>query len=91
MTLKSLYAVIKDRKQNLPSGSYTTSLFEAGHDRIIQKFGEEAIEVVIAAKNKDKESIKYEVADLTYHLMVLLAEMGITFEDIEEELEERKK
>jgi len=75
--LDRLFSVIEERREKLPEGSYTTSLFKRGADRIIQKVGEEAVEVVIAAKNRNKEEIKNESADLLFHLLVLLSEQGI--------------
>lgn len=84
-------AVIIDRKNNPESGSYTNYLFDKGEDKILKKVGEEAAEVVIAGKNRSKEEIKYEVADLMYHLTVMLVDNGMTWEDIYEEMEERRK
>jgi len=75
---------------NLPKGSYTASLFKEGKDRIIQKVGEESTEVVIAAKNENKTQIIYEVADLWFHILILLAEMKITPREILDELEKRR-
>lgn len=75
--LSKLFNLIEERKAEMPEGSYTTSLFKRGSDRIIQKVGEEAVEVVIAAKNRNKEEIKNESADLLFHLLVLLSEQGI--------------
>ncbi len=89
MTLNDVYAVIQQRKTDMPKGSYITSLFEQGTDRIIQKVGEEAVETVIAAKNKDR--VVEESADLVFHLLVLLASQNITVEDLLKELEKRKK
>lgn len=89
MTLNELYEVIKQRKQELPQGSYIASLFQKGEDRIIQKVGEEAVETVIAAKNKKR--VVEEASDLLFHLLVLLASQNITVEDLMHELEKRKK
>ena len=75
----------------MPEGSYTTSLFEDGLDKIIQKVGEEAIEVVIAAKNSSKQRLVEESADFIYHFLVLLTEKKIGFEDVIQELEARYK
>lgn len=75
--LEQLFTFVEERKKEMPEGSYTTSLFKRGADRIIQKVGEEAVEVVIAAKNRDKEEIKNEAADLLFHLLILLSEQGI--------------
>lgn len=77
-----LNKLIKERKENLPENSYTTKLFMEGADRIIQKVGEEAIETVIAAKNRDKEEIINETSDLIYHLLVMLAEQEIGFDEV---------
>jgi len=84
-----LFALVKSRKKELPDKSYTTKLFLEGENRIIQKVGEEAIETVIAAKNNDKEEIINEVSDLIFHLFVMLAEKGIEFEQIIENLVKR--
>ena len=83
------YAVISDRKEHPKEGSYTNYLFEKGLDKILKKIGEEATEIVIAAKNPDPEEIKYEAADFLYHLMVLMVEKGLTWEDITHELAQR--
>lgn len=82
-------AVIMDRKANPEDGSYTNYLFDKGEDKILKKVGEEAAEVVIAGKNRDKDEIKYEVADLIYHLTVMLVDNGMSWEDIYEEMERR--
>jgi len=87
--LNRLSALIKDRKVNLPQNSYTTKLFKEGANRIIQKVGEEAIETVIAAKNRDKNEIVNETADLIYHLFVMLAEQNIELENVVNKLVER--
>lgn len=89
MTLKDLYTLIKSRKEQMPPGSYVASLFTEGENRIIQKVGEEAVEVVIAAKNNDTKELTSESADLLFHLMVLLVEKGVSLEDIEAELSRR--
>lgn len=83
------YAIISDRKEHPKEGSYTNYLFEKGIDKILKKIGEEATEIVIAAKNPDPEEIKYEAADFLYHLMVLMVEKGLTWEDITHELVQR--
>lgn len=82
-------AVIIDRKINPEDDSYTNYLFNKGEDKILKKVGEEAAEVVIAGKNRDKDEIKYETADLLYHLSVMLVDNGMTWEDIFEEMEDR--
>ena len=84
-----LYGLLKDRKQRLPEGSYTTYLFQKGLDKILKKIGEESAEVIIAGKDKDKKETVYEIADLAYHVMVLMVEMGISVEDIRRELASR--
>ena len=81
--------IIEDRKINPKNGSYTNSLFESGQDRIVQKFGEEAIELIIAASNQSNNRLIEETADLIYHLLVLLAHKEITLVDIEKKLESR--
>ena len=85
-----VYNIIMDRKINPKEGSYTNYLFDKGIDKILKKVGEECTEVVIAAKNPDPEEMKYEISDLLYHLMVLMAERGTTWEDITKELAERR-
>ncbi len=82
-------AVVMDRKAHPEEGSYTNYLFDKGEDKILKKVGEEAAEVVIAGKNRDKDEIKYEVADLIYHLTVMLVDNGMSWEDIYEEMERR--
>ena len=85
-SLNSLYEMLKDRKEKKPEGSYTTYLFEKGIDKILKKIGEESTEVIIAAKADDKNETIYELADLMYHAMVLMVEMGISTEDVHKEL-----
>ena len=87
--LESLYELLQDRKAQMPEGSYTTYLFEKGLDKILKKVGEECTEVIIAGKAQDKKETIYEIADLAYHVMVLMVEAGITVEDIRAELESR--
>jgi phosphoribosyl-ATP pyrophosphohydrolase/phosphoribosyl-AMP cyclohydrolase len=89
--LDSLEAVIKDRKSNPAKGSYTTSLFEAGINKVAQKVGEEAIELVIEAKDNNKELFLNEAADLIYHYLVLLTEKGFSLNDVVEVLKKRHK
>ena len=84
-----LLELIKGRKTNKQEGSYTTYLFEKGIDKILKKVGEECTEVIIAAKADDKKETIYEIADLAYHTMVLMIEMGISLEDIHKELASR--
>jgi phosphoribosyl-ATP pyrophosphohydrolase/phosphoribosyl-AMP cyclohydrolase len=88
-SLEGLMELLKGRKENLPEGSYTTYLFKKGIDKILKKVGEENTEVIIAAKADDKKETIYEIADLCYHLMVLMTEMGISVEDIHRELASR--
>lgn len=89
--LLQLNNLIKKRKIELPEGSYTTKLFKEGSDRIIQKVGEESVEVVIAAMNKNKKDIINESADLIYHLLVLLADKELEFSDVIYALFQRNK
>ena len=86
---ESVYATIMDRKKNPKEGSYTNYLFNKGIDKILKKVGEEATELVIAAKNPNPEEIKYELSDFLYHAMVLMVERGVTWEDIVKELADR--
>ena len=86
---ESVYDTIADRKENPKEGSYTNYLFDKGIDKILKKIGEEATEVVIAAKNPNPEEVKYEIADFLYHAMVLMVEKGLTWEDIVKELADR--
>ncbi len=88
-SLNSLMELIADRKLYRKEGSYTTYLFEKGIDKILKKVGEESTEVIIAGKAADKKETIYEIADLAYHVMVLMIEMGISLEDIERELASR--
>ena len=81
--------VIKDRRQHPKEGSYTNYLFDKGIDKILKKCGEEATEIIIAAKNPDPEEIKYEISDFLYHVMVLMVLRGVTWEDIVKELANR--
>lgn len=86
---ENVYQTIMDRKEHPKEGSYTNYLFEKGLDKILKKVGEEATEIVIAAKNPNPEEIKYEISDFLYHVMVLMAEKNVTWEDITKELAER--
>lgn len=86
---ESVYNTIEDRRIHPKEGSYTNYLFEKGIDKILKKVGEEATEIVIAAKNPNPEEIKYEIADFLYHAMVLMVERGVTWEDITNELADR--
>jgi phosphoribosyl-ATP pyrophosphohydrolase/phosphoribosyl-AMP cyclohydrolase len=90
-TMGSLREIVAQRQKELPEGSYTTYLFRQGLDKILKKFGEEATEVIIAAKNQDQEELVYETADLLYHLIVLLTAKGVSLERIRRELDKRRK
>jgi phosphoribosyl-ATP pyrophosphohydrolase/phosphoribosyl-AMP cyclohydrolase len=87
--LNSLMELIEGRKTNPKEGSYTTYLFEKGIDKILKKVGEESTEVIIAGKARDTAETIYEIADLTYHVMVLMCEMGISVDEIKSELKSR--
>ena len=88
-SLDGLYELLLGRKKDMPEGSYTTYLFEKGIDKILKKVGEEATEVIIGGKAGDKAETVYEIADLAYHVMVLMVEMGISVEDVHRELASR--
>ena len=88
-TLQGLYDLLVGRQKDKPEGSYTTYLFEKGIDKILKKVGEECTEVIIAGKADDKKETIYEIADLAYHVMVLMVQMGISVEDIHRELASR--
>lgn len=88
-SLDGLMELLKGRKEELPEGSYTTYLFQKGLDKILKKVGEESTEVIIAGKAEDKKETIYEIADLTYHIMVLMTQMGISLEDVRQELKRR--
>ncbi len=88
-TVNGLYELLEGRKRDLPEGSYTTYLFSKGTDKILKKIGEECTEVIIAGKADDKAETVYEIADLMYHTMVLMVNMGISVEDIQRELASR--
>ena len=88
-TLDDLAMLINDRRVNRIEGSYTTYLFEKGIDKILKKVGEEATEVIVAGKGGDKKETVYEIADLTYHVLVLMTEMGISVDDVKKELASR--
>ena len=87
--IEGLYDLLVGRKKNMPEGSYTTYLFQKGIDKILKKVGEECTEVIIAGKANDKKETIYEIADLAYHVMVMMVEMGISVEDIQKELASR--
>lgn len=88
-SMDSLYELLVGRKKDLPEGSYTTYLFQKGIDKILKKIGEESTEVIIAGKADDKKETVYEIADLAYHVMVMMVEMGISLEDVRRELGSR--
>ena len=88
-TYEGLYALLEGRKADMPEGSYTTYLFQKGTDKILKKVGEECTEVIIAAKAEDRAETIYEIADLAYHVMVLMVQQGISLEDIHRELASR--
>ena len=89
--LPRLQEVLKDRIENLPEGSYTTKLVKQGFDRLVQKFGEESVEVLIALMNRDKEQVVYESADMLYHWLLALTYLGIDVKEVLEELSRRFK
>jgi phosphoribosyl-ATP pyrophosphohydrolase/phosphoribosyl-AMP cyclohydrolase len=89
--LDELFHTVKQRQQDMPAGSYTTSLFESGTARIAQKVGEEGVETALAAATNDKEHLPGEIADLMYHTIVLLADAGLTPDDVWAELRSRQK
>ncbi|MBR1796825.1 MAG: phosphoribosyl-ATP diphosphatase [Clostridiales bacterium] len=88
--MKELYNVILNRKKEPQDGSYTNYLLDAGTEKIAKKVGEEAVETVIAAAQGSKEGVVSEIADVVYHLLVLMAHMGISLEDVEKELRGRR-
>ena len=89
--LDQLYELIQSRERERPSNSYTTYLFDEGLDKILKKLGEESAETIIAAKNEDQGRVVSEVADLMYHLLVLLVARGVSLEEISQELGQRRK
>ena len=88
-SIDGLMELLEGRKADKPEGSYTTYLFEKGLDKILKKVGEESTEVIIAAKAEDKKETSYEIADLAYHVLVLMVEAGISLEDVRKELASR--
>ena len=88
-SLQNLYDLLEGRKRELPEGSYTTYLFQKGIDKILKKVGEESTEVIVAGKGNDRKETIYELADLCYHCMVLMVQMGISVEDVRDELASR--
>jgi len=91
MSLSELYQVICQRRDHPAEGSYTVSLLAQGEDEIVKKVGEEAVEVILAAKSQGDRRLVEEVADLTYHVLVLLASRGLTPQDVQAELERRRR
>lgn len=89
--VQRLYNLIKERKNNPKESSYTNYLFDKGLDKILKKVGEESAEVIIGAKNENKEEVVYEISDLVYHLLVLMVYLNISIEEIKEELKGREK
>ncbi len=89
--LDTLFATIQDRQAHPKPGSYTNSLFAAGEDEIVKKVGEEAVEIILAVKGQGQQRIVEETADLVYHLLVMLAAQGLTWDDVRAELEKRHK
>jgi len=90
-TLKELYEILESRKTANPAQSYTARLFHEGEDEILKKVGEEAVEVILAAKSQGEQRIVEELSDLVYHSLVLMVSKGITLDQITAELEKRKK
>ena len=88
--LQNVYSVIRDRKEHIKGGSYTNYLFEKGIDKILRKLGEQATGIVVAAKNPNQDEIKYEISDLLYYLMVLMAERDIVWKDVTDDLADRR-
>ncbi len=88
-SMDGLYELLLGRKKDMPEGSYTTYLFQKGIDKILKKVGEESTEVIIAGKANDKKETVYEIADLAYHIMVMMVEMGISVDDVRRELASR--
>ena len=88
-SMDGLYELLEGRKKDMPEGSYTTYLFQKGIDKILKKVGEESTEVIIAGKAGDKKETIYEIADLAYHIMVMMVEMGISVDDVRKELASR--
>jgi phosphoribosyl-ATP pyrophosphohydrolase/phosphoribosyl-AMP cyclohydrolase len=88
--LQELYAIVEQRKEKRPEGSYTTYLFNSGLDKILKKVGEESTETIVAAKNEDPQRLVSETSDLLYHVLVMLVERGVGLEDVLEELRRRR-
>ena len=90
-SIRRLYQMLQSRERERPEGSYTSYLFNKGLDKILKKCGEEASEIIIAAKNPENDELVYEMADFLYHMMVLMAERGLTWADITRELANRRR
>ena len=88
-TLEGLYQLLEGRKRDMPEGSYTSYLFEKGLDKILKKVGEECTEVIIAGKAEDRRETVYEIADLAYHVLVLMVQAGIPLSEVQKELASR--
>ncbi len=88
-SMDGLYELLEGRKKDMPEGSYTTYLFQKGIDKILKKVGEESTEVIIAGKANDKKETVYEIADLAYHIMVMMVQMGISVDDVRKEIASR--
>lgn len=91
MTIKKLFSIIQERREKMPKNSYVASLFRAGKNKIIQKIGEEATEVIVASKGTSKKRIISEIADLYFHILILLEALKLTPDDILNELEKRHR
>ncbi len=89
--LEEVYAILEERKRELPEGSYTAKLLSGPADKLLKKIGEEATEVVMAAKDGRPEELRYEIADLVYHLMVVMVREGLSMQDLAEELADRRR
>lgn len=89
--LEELFAVLEDRMRSMPEGSYTAALLSGPQDKLLKKIGEEASEVIIAARDRDGAQLRYEIGDLVYHLLVVMVREGLTLEDLARELASRRK
>ncbi len=89
--LDELAALLESRRREMPEGSYTAQLLGGPEDKLLKKIGEEATEVVMAAKDHDTDQLRYEVADLVYHLLVVMTREGLTLDDLAEELASRRR
>ncbi len=89
--LAELFSVLEERKRELPEGSYTAKLLSGDQDKLLKKVGEESAEVIIAARDRDPAQLRYEIADLVYHLLVLMVREGLTLDDLAAELAERRR